>query len=136
MRICSVIILVRLTDISKRPSDLKQNGTQKKHHFLAQFSIPFYKVWSVLLRVLAQKTTFWQVEILWQPIRSFYLMVFEATTHNKIGHTMWKGMKNCARKWCLFLCTILFVITWAFCKMCMGLWVFSDSFVLLFVKSK
>ena len=29
---------------------------KKRHHFLAQFSIPFHMVWSVLLRVLAQKT--------------------------------------------------------------------------------
>ena len=43
---------------SKPLSDLKQNGTQKRHHFLAQFSIPFHMVWSVLLRVVAQKTTF------------------------------------------------------------------------------
>ena len=91
---------------------------KKRHHFLAQFSIPFHMVWSVLLRVLAQKTTFWLVEILWQPIRSFYSMVFEATTRNKTEHTMWKGIENCARKWCLFLCTILFEVTWAFWKMC------------------
>ena len=90
---------------------------KKRHHFLAQFSIPFHMVWSVLLRVLAQKTTFWLVEILWQPIRSFYSMVFEANTRNKTEHTMWKGMENCARKWCLFLCTILFEVTWPFWKM-------------------
>ena len=91
---------------------------KKRHHFLAQFSIPFHMVWSVLLRVVAHKTTFWLVEILWQPIRSFYSMVFEATTRNKTEHTMWKGMENCARKWCLFLRTILFEVTWPFCKMC------------------
>ena len=28
----------------------------KRHHFLAQFSMPFHMVWSVLLRVLASKT--------------------------------------------------------------------------------
>ena len=33
-------------------------------------------------------------------------MVFEANTRNKTEHTMWKGMENCARKWCFFLCTI------------------------------
>ena len=53
------------------------NKTQKRHHFLAQFSIPFHMVWSVLLRVVAQKTTFWLVEIFWQPIRSFYSMFFK-----------------------------------------------------------
>ena len=91
---------------------------KKRHHFLATFSIPFHMVWSVLLRVVAHKTTFWLVEILWQPIRSFYSMVFEATTRNKTEHTMWKGIENCARKWFLFLCTILFDVTWPFCKMC------------------
>ena len=44
-------------------------------------------------------------------------MVFEANTRNKTEHTMWKGMENCARKWCLFLCTILFEVTWPFWKM-------------------
>ena len=91
---------------------------KKRHHFLAQFSMPFHMVWSVLLQVLAQKTTFWLVEILWQPIRSFYSMVFEATTRNKMKHIMWKSMKNCGWKWCLFLCTILFEVTCVFFKMC------------------
>ena len=40
----------------------------KRHYFLAQFSTPFHMVWSVLLRVLAQKATFWLVEILWQKL--------------------------------------------------------------------
>ena len=30
---------------------------------------------------------------------------------------MWKGMECCARKWCHFMCTILFEVIWAFCKM-------------------
>ena len=55
----------------------------KRHRFLAQFSIPFHMVCSVFLRVIAQKTTFWLVEILYRPIRSFYSMVFEANTLNK-----------------------------------------------------
>ena len=42
--------------ISKRLSDLKQDGTQKRHHFVAQFLIAFHIVWSILLRVVAQKT--------------------------------------------------------------------------------
>ena len=64
---------------------------KKRYHFLAQF----YMVCSVLLRVLAQKTTFWLVEILWQTIiRSFYSMVFEVNTCNKTEHTMWKGWKT------------------------------------------
>ena len=57
---------------------------KKRHHFLAQFSIPFHMVWSVLFRVLAQKT--WLVEILWR----FYSMVFEANTCSKKDHSTWK----------------------------------------------
>ena len=79
----------------------------------------FHVVWSILFWVLAPETTFWLVEILWQPIGSFYSLVFEANTRNKTEHTMRKGMENCARKWCLFLCTILFQVTWAFWKMCL-----------------
>jgi len=45
--------------LAKRISDLKQNGTQKRHHFVAQVSIPFHMVSSVLLRVLASETTEW-----------------------------------------------------------------------------
>ena len=48
---------------------------KKRYHFLAQFSVPFHMVCSGLLRVLAQKiTTFRRVEIVWQPIKSFYSM--------------------------------------------------------------
>ena len=47
-------------------------------------------------------------------------MVFEANTRNKMEHTMWKGMECCARKWCLFLCTILFEVARAFCRMWSG----------------
>ena len=68
---------------------------KKRHHFLAQFSMPFHMVWSVLLQVLAQKTTFWLVEILWQPIRSFYSMVFEAiTTHKKRNTSCERVLKS------------------------------------------
>ena len=48
--------MVDMAHLSKCPSDLKQNGTQEKHYFLAQFSIPIHMVWSILLRVLAKKT--------------------------------------------------------------------------------
>ena len=37
-------------------------------------------------------------EILWQPIRSFYPVVFEANTCNKTEHSMWERMKNRPRK--------------------------------------
>ena len=53
---CSIDIWI--SHLSKRLSDLKQNGTQKWHHFLEQFSIPFHKLWSVLLQVVAQKKHF------------------------------------------------------------------------------
>ena len=86
----------------------------KIHCFLA---LPFHMVWSVLLQVLAQKITVWLVEILYRPIRSSYLIVFEANTLNKMEHTLWKGIECCARKWCLFLCTILFEVAWAIYKM-------------------
>ena len=29
-------------------------------------------------------------------------MVFEANTHNKTEHTMWKDMENCARKFLVY----------------------------------
>ena len=48
--------LISMAHLAKRISDLKQNGTQERHHFLAQFSIPFHMVCSDLLRVLASKT--------------------------------------------------------------------------------
>ena len=92
--------------LSKRPSDLILNGTQEK----TPFSGTVFDILSRgVVRFVASnssKTTFWPVEIFWQPIRSFYSMAFEATTRNKMNHNMWNGMENCARKWCLFLCTI------------------------------
>ena len=33
---------------------------------------------------------------------------------------MWKGMENCARKWCLFLCTILYEVTFGRFARCVG----------------
>ena len=73
---------------------------KKGHQFLAQFSIPFHMVWSVLLRVVAQKTTLWLVEIFWQPIRSFYLFNGFWSYHSQQKET--HHVENCARKWCLF----------------------------------
>ena len=52
-----------------------------------------------------------------QKISTSQKVVFWANTRNKTDHTMWKDMENCARKWCLLLCTILFQATWAFWKM-------------------
>ena len=105
------------THLSSRPSDLKQNGMRTVTIFKNRFQ--YFFAWYDRLHCdcLAQKTTFWLVEILWQLIRSFYSMVFEANTRNKTEHNMWKVMEMCATKWCLFLCTILFEVTWAFGKM-------------------
>ena len=57
------------------------------------------------------------VEILWQPIRG----VFGANTSNKAEHSIWKGLKNWARKLFLFSCSVLFEVSWAFWKMCLTL---------------
>ena len=37
-----------------------------------------------------------------QRIPTSQKVVFWANTRNKTDHTMWKGIENCARKWCLF----------------------------------
>ena len=36
-----------------------------------------------------------------------------ANSQNKPNHTKRRGIKNCARKWYLFFCSIWFVVTWA-----------------------
>ena len=74
----------------------------------------FHLAWSILFGVLAWETTFLLVEILQQPIKNFHFKVFKANTPNKMDHTMWKGMKNFAGKWCRKLCAFLFEATWAF----------------------
>ena len=43
--------------------------------------------------------------------------VSRPNTPNKMNHTMWKSMKNCARKWYCKLCAFLFKVTCAFWKM-------------------
>ena len=65
---------------------------KKRHNFLAQFSVLFHPVWSVWLRVLAQKTTFWLVEILWQPIRSWFLRLTLATKWSTPCERVWKSV--------------------------------------------
>ena len=94
-----------------------KNAHNFRHHFWAQFFMLFCMVWSILFGVLGQETTFSLVEILEQPIRNFHFKVFKANTPNKMDHTMWKSMKNCARKWCRRLCAFLLAATWAFGKM-------------------
>ena len=102
--------------ISKRSSDLEQNGTQEKTPFS---STVFHAVWSVLLRVLAQQNISWLVGILWQPIRSFYSLhsytAFEANTRNKTEHTMWKGMEKLCQKMVSFL---VYYFVWGY----LGVW--------------
>ena len=41
-----------------------------------------------------------------------------ANTRNKTNQTVWKSIKNWAKKWCQKLCTFLFEVTFAFGKMC------------------
>ena len=87
---CSIDI--GISHFSKRPSDLKQNGTQKRHHFLAALNTLSHG----LVRFVASaslKTTLWLVEIFWQSIRSlWYSMVFKATPRKK-----WNT--SCERIW-------------------------------------
>ena len=59
-------------------------------------------------------------------------MVFWTTTRNKTDHTMWKVIENCTRKWCLFLCTILFEVNWAFRKIGSIVYSALKSFVIFF----
>ena len=84
----------------------------------------FHVVSSILLRVLASKTTLWMAGIFQQPIRCFYFMVFEANTHSKKEDTTWKAMKSWVRECYIFLCTINFEVTWTFWKM----WNISEMF--------
>ena len=95
--------------LSEHPSDLIQNGTQEKKPIS---STVFNTFSHGVPRFVASGSSIYYLLTGWnssnqQPINSFYSMVFEATTRNKTGHTMWKGMENCARKWCPFLCSIL-----------------------------
>ena len=77
-----------ISRLSKRSSDQKQNGTQEK---TPKSSTVLNTLSHGVIRFVASvssKTTFWLVEILYRPIRSFYLMVFEANTRNKTEHAM------------------------------------------------
>ena len=53
-------------------------------------------------------------------ISTYEKVVSRPNIPNKMNHTMWKSMKNCAPKWCCKLCAFLLKITCAFWKM----WVF------------
>ena len=104
--------------LSKRPSDLKENGTHKKDNISSRvFNTLSHGVICFVASVSSKKYLLEGWNSLTQPIRSFSSMAFEANTRNKTEHTMWKGMETCSRKWHLFLCTILFEVTWIFCMM-------------------
>ena len=77
---------VTISHLSKRPSDLKQNGTQEKTPFSSTvFNTLSHGVIHFLVSVSSKKTA---IEILRQQIRSLYSTVFEANTLNKTrkGH--------------------------------------------------
>ena len=88
--------------LSKRLNDLIQNCAQEKTPF--SFTV-FNTLSHGVNRFVAKKNLLagWNS--------------FEANAR-RTEHTMWRGMENCATKWCLFMCTILFEVTWAFCKLC------------------
>ena len=96
---------------------LNKNAHNLQYHFGAQFFMLFHMVWFILFGVLGQETTFSLVEVLQQPIRNVHFKVFKANMQNKMDHTMWKSMKNCAQKLCRSLCAFLFEATCAFGKM-------------------
>ena len=118
-RLIEALILLLCSHIfQKAQVTLNKNAHNLQHHFGAQFFMLFHMVWFILFGVLGQETTFSLVEVLQQPIRNFHFKVFRANTWNKMDHTMWKSMKNCAQKWCRSLCAFLFEATCAFGKMC------------------
>ena len=66
--------------LSKGLSDIKQNGAQENSSCSSPVFMPFHIVWYFLFQVVA---TLWLAEIFQQPIRSLYLMVFEANICGK-----------------------------------------------------
>ena len=60
----SQVCLSPLTSFQRQKWHANKNVHNFWHCFLAQYSMPFHMVWSVLLGVLAPETTFWLVEIL------------------------------------------------------------------------
>ena len=62
--------------LAKRPSDLKENGTQEKTPFSGAVFQPFHMVCSVLLRVLPSKTIDWKLLIGCQRISTSQKVVF------------------------------------------------------------
>ena len=95
-----------------------KNAHKLWHHFWAQFFMLFHIVWSILFRVLALKTLKWKFLIGCWRISTNEKVVSRPNTPNKMNHTKWKSMKNCAQKWCQKLCAFLLEVTCDFWKMC------------------
>ena len=86
-----------LLHLSKGTSDLKQKCTQLQHHFGTQFFMLFHMVWSILFRVLALETLKRKFLIGYSRTLTKEKVVSWPNTLNKMNHTMWKSMKNCAQ---------------------------------------
>ena len=91
-----------------------KNAHKLWHHFWAQFFMLFHMMWSILFRVLALKTLKWKFLIGCWRTSTKEKVVSWPNTPNKMNHTMWKSMKNCAQKWCCKLCAFLCKVTCAF----------------------
>ena len=94
-----------------------KNAHKLWYHFWAQFFMLFHMMWSILFRVLALKTLKWKYLIGCWRTSTNKKVVSQPNTPNKINHTMWKSMKNCALKWCCKLCAFLFKVTCSLWKM-------------------
>ena len=97
-----------------------KNAHRLQHHFWAQFFMLFHMMWSILFRVLALKTLKWKFLIGCWRTSTKEKVVSRPNTLNKMNHTMWKSVKNCAPKWCCKLCAFLFKVTCPFWKMCLN----------------
>ena len=81
--------------------------------FREKFFMLFHMVWSILFGVLALKTLKWKFLIGCWRISTNEKVVSQANTPNKMDHTKWKSIENCAWKWSRKLCAFLFEVTWA-----------------------
>ena len=61
---------------------------KKRRHFLAQFSMPFHMVWSVLLQVVAHKTTFFGSQS--EASNQWFLKLPLATKRSTPCEKVWK----------------------------------------------
>ena len=98
----------KLAHLSKRAS-----GTQEKKPFSSTLSHDvFHHVASGSTKNHWIEASDWLSKNLNQSEGGFL-----SYRRNKTDRTMWKGIINCARIWCLFLCTILFEDTYVFRNM-------------------